>query len=415
MSESTAPRPDTPTTTGATPRRDRALAPDVARGLVLLGIAVANVPFLLWGRDAGLLLKPLTDAPADPWVNAVVALLADNRSYPLFALLFGYGFTQILRREHGRGAEWPGARRLLLSRNLWLLAFGAAHGVLLFFGDILGAYAVLGFVLVLLIRASGKTLAIVGLIALGVLALTGIAEGLSMSSAKFGGDAAEVALFQSPGAETYLAATGQRALEWSLGLLAIPFVGFGLLAPMILGLWAARYRVLEEPTRHRRALGLAAGIGIPVSLLGALPMVLALLGTIDVTLITEPLAAVLHVTTGAIGGVGYVALIALIVGGRGGERRAGPITRLLASLGQRSLSGYLTQSLVFLVIFAPYTLGLGGTVSMAEATQIAVLTWLATLIIAGVLGALDKPGPAEWLFRRLVYGRRSPVSAQAPA
>jgi uncharacterized membrane protein YeiB len=33
-----------------------------------------------------------------------------------------------------------------------LIAFGAAHGVLLFFGDILGAYGLLGLALVLLIR-----------------------------------------------------------------------------------------------------------------------------------------------------------------------------------------------------------------------------------------------------------------------
>jgi len=411
MSESTTPPTPAPPS-GPTARRDRALAPDVARGLVLLGIAVANVPFLLWGRETGLLFKPITDAPADPWVNATVALLADNRSYPLFALLFGYGLTQILSREHARGTEWRGVRRLLLSRNLWLIAFGAAHGVLLFFGDILGAYGLLGLALVLLIRASGKILAIVGGIAFGVLAITGFAEGLTGLVSKAGGAQAGLVLFSSPGAETYLVATLQRALEWSLALASIPLGGFGLLAPMILGMWAARRRMLEEPARHRRALGLVAGIGVPVSLLGAAPMSLALLGTWAPSILAEPVIAMLHVTTGAIGGAGYVALIALIVGGTG---RGGPISRLFAALGQRSLSGYLAQSVVFLVLFAPYTLGLGGTVSVAEATQIAVLTWLGTLIVAAILGALDKPGPAEWLFRRIVYRRRRPSVDAGPS
>ena len=413
MSESTAPPTPAPAT-GPTSRRDRALAPDVARGLVLLGIAVANVPFLLWGREVGLMFKPVTDAPADPWVNAAVALLADNRSYPLFALLFGYGLTQILSREHARGTEWRGVRRLLVSRNLWLIAFGAAHGVLLFFGDILGAYGLLGLALVLLIRVSGKVLAIVGWISFGVLAITGFAEGLTGVLNKFGGAEAGLTVFTSPGADSYLLATLQRALEWSLGLLAIPFGGFGLLAPMILGMWAARRRMLEEPARHRRALGLMAGIGVPVSLLGALPMSLALLGVWEPGILGEPFVSMLHVVTGAIGGAGYVALIALIVGGAG---TGGPISRLFAALGQRSLSGYLTQSVVFLILFAPYTLGLGGVVSVAEATQIAVLTWLGTLIIAGVLGAVDKPGPTEWLYRRIVYRRRPalPAPATAPA
>jgi uncharacterized membrane protein YeiB len=110
-----------------TARADRALAPDVARGLVLLGIAVANVPFFLYRREVGILLKPMTDAAADPWVNALVATLADNRSYSFFALLF--------------------------------------------FGDILGTYGLLGLALVLLIRASGRTLAIVGWLAFGFLVL----------------------------------------------------------------------------------------------------------------------------------------------------------------------------------------------------------------------------------------------------
>lgn len=395
-----------------TPLAERSLAPDVARGLVLLGIAVANVPFFLYGRELGLLFKPVTDAAADPWVNAVVATLADNRSYPLFALLFGYGLTQLLTREQARSTEWPDARRLLLRRNLWLIAFGAAHGVLLFFGDILGTYGLLGLALVLLIRASGRTLAIVGWVSFVFLVLASIAEGLTGLLAQDpGGGFSSAALFGSAAAETFPLAVLARAGEWTLALLSVPFGGLGLLAPMILGLWAARSRVLEQPARHRRALGLVAGIGIPLSLLGALPMALALLGVIELSPFVEPFAAMLHAATGAVGGAAYVALIALAVGGRSvrpapGARAAGPLSRLLAALGRRSLSGYLTQSLVFVIVFAPYGLGLGATASVAEATQIAVITWLGTLVVAAALAAVDRPGPAEWLLRRAVYGRR---------
>lgn len=407
-------QPTPPAPLAPTARAERALAPDVARGLVLLGIAVANVPFFLYGRELGLLFKPVTDAAADPWVNALVATLADNRSYPLFALLFGYGMTQLLTREHARGTEWPQARRLLLRRNAWLIAFGAAHGVLLFFGDILGTYGLLGLALVLLIRASGRTLAIVGGLAFGFLVLVGVAEGLSGLLAQVGASIPSAAAFNSAGAETYPLAVLARLGEWTLGMLSVPFGGLGLLAPMILGMWAARYRVLEQPAPHRRALGLIAGIGLPLSILGALPIALALLGVIELSLIAEPFAAMLHAASGAVGGAAYVALIALIVGGRGSSREpgspaakpGGPISRLFAALGQRSLSGYLTQSLVFVIVFAPYGLGLGATASVAEATQIAVITWLATLVLAGLLAAADRSGPAEWLLRRAVYGRR---------
>jgi len=409
-----APTSPTPSPQAPTARTSRALAPDAARGLVLLGIAVANVPFFLYGRELGILLKPITDAPADPWVNALVATLADNRSYPLFALLFGYGMTQLLTREYARGTSWPDARWLLVRRNLWLIAFGAAHGVLLFFGDILGTYGLLGLALVLLIRASGRTLAIVGWLSFGFLILVGALEGLSGLLSKLGGGGLSTVSFGSASAETFGMAVLLRAAEWGVGMLSVPFGGLGLLAPMILGMWAARRRILEEPWKHRRALGLTAGIGLPISVLGALPIALALLGVIELSPIAEPFAAMLHAATGAVGGAAYVAIVALLVArhpsgrelGSPTAKPAGPISRGFAALGKRSLSGYLLQSVVFVIVFAPYTFGLGATASVAVATQIAILTWLGTFILANVLEALDRPGAAEWLLRRAVYGRR---------
>ena len=396
-----------PSALAPTPRALRSPAPDVARGLVLLGIALANVPFFLYGRELGILFKPVTDAAADPWVNAIVATFADNRSYPLFALLYGYGMTQILLRETALGVDWVDARRLLVRRNLWLIAFGAFHGVLLFFGDILGTYGLLGLGLVLLIRASGRVLAIVGGIAFALLVFTGLVEGVSGLLASVPSGGISLALFGSPGAETYLAAVLARLGEWTLALVSVPFGGLGLLAPMILGLWAARHRVLDDPASHRRALVRVAAIGLPLSILGALPIALALLGVIELTIFVEPLAAMLHAGTGAIGGAAYAALAALLVGGAtAGAQRSGIFTRLFSALGQRSLTGYLTQSVVFVIVFAPYGFGLGATASVAVATQVAVLTWLGTLVFANVLHALDKPGPAEALLRRAVYGRR---------
>lgn len=411
-----APTSPTPSPQAPTARAERSLAPDVARGLVLLGIAVANVPFFLYGRELGILFKPITDAPADPWVNALVATLADNRSYPLFALLFGYGMTQLLTREYARGTTWPQARWLLVRRNLWLIAFGAAHGVLLFFGDILGTYGLLGLALVLLIRASGRTLAIVGWLSFGFLIIVGALEGLSGLLSKTAGGVVmpSAALFNSVGADNYALAVLARLGEWTVGMLSVPFGGLGLLAPMILGMWAARRRILEEPWKHRRALGLTAGIGLPISVLGALPIALALLGVIELGPIAEPFAAMLHASTGAVGGAAYVAIVALLVArhpsgrelGSPTAKPAGPISRGFAALGKRSLTGYLLQSVVFVIVFAPYTFGLGATASVAVATQVAILTWLATFILANVLEALDRPGAAEWLLRRAVYGRR---------
>jgi len=373
---------------------------------VLLGIALANVPFWLYGVEQGILLKPLGDT-ADSVTNAIVALLADNRSYPLFALLYGYGITQILLREQAAGASWPIARGLLVRRNLWIIAFGAVHGVLLFFGDVLGTYGLLGLALVLLVRASGRVLAIVGWISFALLVPAFAFEGAGALLAEIAPGTSLLSV-GSVSADSYLAATGFRALEWGGTMLGIAFGGFVLMLPtMVLGVWAARYRVLENPEPHRRRLAMIAGIGIPVSLLGALPAALVLLGVLESSIPTDPLVAMVHGGTGPIGAVAYLALIALVVGAATSHGpRPGPISRGFAALGRRSLTGYLLQSVVFIAVFPAYTLGFGGVIGIAEATQVAVLAWLASLVLAIVLEAFDKPGPAEALLRRFVYGRR---------
>ena len=378
----------------------------MARGLVLLGIALANVPFWLYEVELGILLKPVGDT-ADAVTNAMVALIADNRSYPLFALLYGYGLTQILLREQSVGAPWTAARGLLVRRNLWLLAFGAVHGVLLFFGDVLGTYGLVGLALVLLVRASGRVLAIVGWISFALLVVASAAEGLlplldELAPGVLGNG------FGGVSAGTYLEATGARAVEWGATLVGTAFGGFVIMLPtMMLGVWAARYRVLENPQPHRRRLAMIAAVGISLSLLGALPAALVLVGTLESSVATDLLATMVHGGTGPIGAVAYLALIALVVGrSRRPGARPGPITRGFAALGRRSLSGYLLQSVVFLAVFPAYALGFGQVMGIAEATQVAVLTWLVSLMLAIVLEAIDKPGPAEALLRRCVYGRR---------
>jgi uncharacterized protein len=395
-------------TSHPTARRSRAIAPDVARGLVLLGIAVANVVYFLVDRQFGILYRPIGGSEADTVTNVISAVLFDNRSFPLFALLFGYGITQITRREYDAGAPWPKTRTLLIRRNLFLILFGAVHGVFVFFGDIIGTYGLLGLALVFLVRASMRVLVIVGSIAAVMFVVLTAGDGLGEVMGEIG---ISTTLFPSTAASSYLEATGFRALEWGSGLLSTLLGGWGLLAPMIIGLAAARYRVLEEPWNHRSVLIRVAVIGLPVSVLGAIPVALSLASVVDFGSVGDIGAAIVHGVTGLIGAVAFVAIIALVVG-RQRQPRGGGIARVFAALGKRSLSGYLTQSIVFLFVFAPYLGGLGLTAGVAEATLIAVGVWVATLVAANILEAVDRPGPAEWLLRKLVYW---PPRVKSPA
>jgi len=137
---------------------ERDLAPDLARGLALLGTALANSVAHLSGRELGPSARPVDGSGADRVVDAVVGTLVDNRAFPMFTLLFAYGLVMILRRQAALGVPWPAALGVLLRRCAWLAAFGLLHGLLLFTGDVLLAYGVLGLALVLLVRAGDRAL-----------------------------------------------------------------------------------------------------------------------------------------------------------------------------------------------------------------------------------------------------------------
>ncbi|MFI6390749.1 DUF418 domain-containing protein [Nonomuraea sp. NPDC050540] len=118
--------------------RPRVAALDVLRGFALCGILLANV-------------KPIAHmggtAPAAPDGGpSLLGLLVDQRFFPIFSLLFGVGFSLLL--ESAR-RQVPHPRVLLLRRLLVLVAMGLAHMFLLWRGDILTIYAVVGLVVLL--------------------------------------------------------------------------------------------------------------------------------------------------------------------------------------------------------------------------------------------------------------------------
>jgi uncharacterized membrane protein YeiB len=109
----------------------------------------------------------------------------------------------------------------------------------------------------------------------------------------------------------------------------------------------------------------------------------------------------LHAVTGIAGGLGYAALIGLVAI-RVGDR-PGRVVRALAATGQRSLSCYLFQSVVFVALLAPYTLGLGATLGTAGVAAVALATWLVSVLLSDGMRRAGRRGPAEVLLRRLTY------------
>lgn len=389
----------------------RALAPDVARGLMLLLIAVANSTWYLWGRPSALASAHPTDgSTADRIVRAVMAIAVDGRVYPLFAFLFGYGMVQFARSRAAQGFVPVELKRMLQRRHLAMLLIGFVHALLLFAGDIVGAYGFIGLVLVAaLFDSTDKTLKIVFWVAAAYAAGTGLLGLVSLwwlSAIGFdlvGAMAAsgEIGLGDLvSGWSNYLIAMAVRVGMWLVATLFLPLSGV-IPAAIVLGWLFARHRVLEEPERYRRGLTKLAVGGITVGWLTGVPTALEHLGHPVFGPTTGLGWAGLHWAGGMAGGFGYAALFALWVGTR--RVRPGSVTRAIAAVGKRSLTCYLLQSVMFAPLLAAWGLGLGARINTALVVLIALGVWLVTLVVANILEARNARGPAEIWLRKVTH------------
>lgn len=398
--------PAQPTPTALT---GRAIAPDLARGLMLLFIAVANAPWYLWGSASGMVSAHPPGATGWDLVAQSVAIVAiDGRSYPMFAFLFGYGIWQLYRRQYEKGVPEQEARRLLRRRHLWLVAFGAVHALLLWMGDILGAYGLAGLVIAAaFLNRRDITIkiwawALAAVVFVSALSAVGGAFLMGMFLPPELLDIGEFDMRFAAGESNYALSAAMRFGAW---LLLTPAQLLALIIPiaMLIALVAARAGVLEQPENHLPLLRRTAIIGIGVAWLSGGVMALQNAGAFGIPSFYDWAFMGLNSFAGLFGGLGYVAAFALIAARWRRRGTTGPVGNALQALGKRSLSGYLAQSVVFAPLLCAWGFGLGGWLSSWSVFLIAVATWLVTVLLAVVLERAGKRGPAEWALRRLAY------------
>jgi uncharacterized protein len=407
---------------GAVRQDERALAPDLARGAMLLLIVMSNTAFHLWGSRHGPSgWHPVDGSWLDRTVQFVMIVTLDLRAYPLFAFLLAYGMVQLYQRQLAARAEPTTVDRrravaLLRRRSLWLIVFGFVHAALFMAGDILSHYGIatlfLGW---LLLRRGDRTL----FIALGVTTVVWLLPLIDVVGAFVGGDLGAAGGYTERTVDLFAAgesdwgAAALRRIEtwtWVAGIGAVAWLA---MPQLVIAFLAARRRVLETPGDHLRLLRWTAVLGIGIGWAGALPLALAHVGAIDVpsNAVTESgVLRALAEVTGVPCGLGYVALFGLIA--HRSSRRRHQRQPIVAALGKRSLSGYLAHSVLFAPLLAAWGLGLGEHFGSAGMALFAAGAWLLTVVVAAVLDRRGLPGPAEWLLRRLIYGRRRADTSQ---
>lgn len=383
------------------PVRSRMAEIDALRGFALLGILLVNAAMMAGPYGLGSVHDPGASA-LDRTVEGVLQTFVVGKFYLMFSFLFGYSFTLQLAAAD-RAAARPVPR--LLRRSLGLLALGVLHAVLLYVGDILITYAVLGLVLVAARgcspRAARRAAGLLYGCTSALMLLVGSVS-LFLSDAESADLDAELAA-DFPGLIAGYRGDAAAVLRTNLdqlpdALLASLLMSGFVLAAFLVGLYCGKLRLLADAavdrTRLRRVCLLGAAAGLP----GGLFMALTASGPLGAR--WTALGQVVGMVTAPALTAAYVCGTLLLLRGPRGAR----LTALLAPAGRMALTNYLSQSLVMALVFTGYGLALYDRLPPAVVTAGACALYGVQLALSARLMTRFRYGPVEWLLRAVTVG-----------
>lgn len=429
-----APRIDPPAL-APTARQERLVNVDFARGVALLGILLVNVS-VMFGPGAALMDPTYIDrlSAGDRTASLLVKSVCQAKFISIFSMLFGYGlYNQIQKAAaSGRSPVWFTFRRLGV-----LALFGLAHGLLIWYGDVLFLYACLGAWLLLARRSSPRVLAGVGigLLTLGLLLGAGlmwlttrVERGAPPPSRAAPERAPEAvrAMFRagfdpaSPAwieAETAAYARGPwvdaqvfRTVEWLISqVVSLLVFGWTVLGMFFFGaaLWRLRFFAPEQRELRWRVFRVCLPPGLAFEAAAAYffwSRPLSDAGTLAGEIIHQ--AGLFFLP------LGYLSGLALLA-----DRLPDVLRGPVASAGRMSLTVYLSESVIATALAYHWGLGLFGRVGPLQQVGVAVAVWAALVTLSHLWQTRVGTGPMEWLWRRLEYGRAArggPLLQAAP-
>ncbi len=403
---------------------DRIESLDVLRGVAVLGILLMNIysfSFLFWEYSPS--LWPTLEG-LDATVTLALRFFVGGKFLTIFSLLFGAGLALQSGRAAARGTPFVG----MYSRRLAILyVIGLFHGILIWHGDILALYAIIGFVAMFLRNLRPWVLLILATLFFMVPIFFSILWSIhEHSMLAFEPEYAQPgALMQRVyelfnreeeilSSGTYGEATLLRlAISGWEGIFISPQSTYGMcLALFLLGIVLVRKGILSRPAEHKVALQrfvlYGFGLGIVIQIvdnyllyIGELPLWLDIIHRLAYRF--GPLCMSLAY-------VGVIVLMSLWL-------RGSILLRPLASVGRTALTNYIAQSIICTTIFYGYGIGFGlfGTLSRAQALGAALCVIVAQLVISPLWLRFFRYGPLEWLWRTLTYMQVQPMRKRRPA
>jgi len=364
----------------------RQTLPDQLRGFALLGIIVVNMPFLAVS-NIGIWEMQLSNL-SDKVVAFLIMALAQGKFYLLFAFLFGYSLTLILKSRSTNSIK------KYLRRLVGLALLGAGHAYLFFIGDILMSYALLGLVLLLFIGRSMRTVLFASVFSylIGLVLLTLVFFETLGTESSAGGFISDPDALDKALTGSFLDSVVGRANAIPEALLVQLFINwFPAMSMFLLGLAAGRIGLLSDPTKNktlwRKCVIVGVFVGLPAGIASAW-----------LALVPEDPNGVYGIAGVVVGfalapalSAGYVGAIALL-----SHRRFMSYTE---PAGRMSLTGYLGESILLAAIFCGWGLGLFGLLSLTQALIVALGVWIALELFAKLWLRNFAYGPFEWILR----------------
>ena len=420
---------------------ERVTAIDMLRGVAVLGILVMNI--YAFAMSFAAYQNPLAQGGTE-WYNLATWFFThvffDQKFMTIFSMLFGAGLVMMATRADVRGTPCKG---VWFRRNFWLLVIGALHGYLLWFGDILFHYALMGMLIFWFRKRSPRALMIIAFTLLSVGMLASFSGGTMMQQLqkevaevqqlKDAGEALteeqdeilkqwqDMSAFMKPPLEQVAEDTAAYTGDY-VGIVAhraqivvmmqtqgtLGFVIWRVGGLMLLGMAFMKLGILSgarDPAFYRRMILIGYGLGVPIVALGAWNLSMH-----DWDMIW----------TFRIGGMpNYVGSILIAMGHIGlvmTAARSGVMPKLMqrfSAVGRMAFTNYLLHSIILTTVFYGYGFGLYGQIPRFwqmgfVVAVIGLQLWMSPLWLTHF-----RFGPAEWLWRSLTYWRWQPMRHQA--
>lgn len=402
-------------TTNPVAATERIAVLDIVRGVALFGILAINVTaFKSPGGPPGLGVEA---GLADRLVIQALLLFVESKFFTLFSFLFGLGFSIQLLRAQQRGVAFVPrfARRLLA-----LLLFGILHIVLLWDGDILTLYALVGAILLLFRNRSPRALlnwaGILLLVPLVLVAASLTTLEVLRTTTTYGArlqqaDADLVTTFTQLrveavhlyGSGSYTRILNTRLAEYLVVLPLLLSRVPSVLAMFLLGLYVGKRGVLARIDEHLPLLRRVRFWGLS---LGLLVSVLVVMAQARLGPISALVALLFNQTLGRpLLSLGYGATLVLLAQRPNWARRLASF----AATGRMALTNYLLQSLICTTIFYGYGFGLAGQVGAVAGVALAIGIYALQIPFSLWWLGRYQFGPMEWLWRSMTYLQLQPL------